>query len=55
MEEAIQTLQKLAKALKETYETINTAILWKEALNIVQSIENWKNVWKNAKNAKMTR
>jgi hypothetical protein len=26
MEEAIQTLQKLAKALRETYETTNTAI-----------------------------
>jgi methylthioribose-1-phosphate isomerase len=39
MEEAIQTLQKLAKALRETYETTNTAIPWKEALNIVQSIE----------------
>jgi hypothetical protein len=35
MEEAIQTFQKLAKALKETYETTNTAILWKKALNIV--------------------
>jgi hypothetical protein len=39
MKKAIQTLQKLAKALRETYETTNTAIPWKKALNIVQSIE----------------
>jgi hypothetical protein len=39
MEKVIQTLQKLAKALRESYETTNTAILWKEALSIVQSIE----------------
>jgi hypothetical protein len=39
MEEAVQTLQKLAKALRESYETTNTAIPWKEALSIVQSIE----------------
>jgi hypothetical protein len=39
MEEAIQTLQKLAKALRESYEITNTAIPWKEALSIVQSIE----------------
>lgn len=39
MEEAVQTLQNLAKALRESYETTNTAIPWKEALSIVQSIE----------------
>jgi hypothetical protein len=39
MEEAVQTLQKPAKALRELYETTNTAIPWKEALRIVQSIK----------------
>jgi hypothetical protein len=39
MEEAVQTLQKLAKALRESYKTTNTAIPWKEALSIVQSIK----------------
>jgi hypothetical protein len=39
MEEAVQTLQKLAKALRESYETTNTAIPWKEALSIVQGIK----------------
>jgi hypothetical protein len=39
MEEAVQTLQKLAKALRESYETTNTASPWKEALSIIQSIE----------------
>ena len=39
MEEAVQTLQKLAKALRESYETTNIAIPWKEALSIVQSIK----------------
>jgi hypothetical protein len=42
MKEAVQTLQKLAKALRESYETTNTAILWKEALSIVQSIKKLK-------------
>jgi hypothetical protein len=42
MEEAVQTLQKLAKALRESYETTNTAIPWKEALSIVQSIKKLK-------------
>jgi hypothetical protein len=55
MGEAVQTLQKLAKALRESYETTNIVIPWKEALSIVQSIEKPKIHIKEHENTKITR
>jgi hypothetical protein len=52
MEEAVQTLQKLAKTLRESYETTNTAILRKGALSIIQRIDKLKIYVKEQKNHK---